>query len=244
MPAFNTQEVIELTNIGGTINLPVTDTFTQYTIDGTEIVLSGNLTISTTDIPSNGVSFNILWNGNGLNLNGHTISIFGLSLTTAQAAGKFTIDANYQGDSLVTQIKPSLDQTGIIDGSLITEGTITNSLLNASLNTNINTIQVSFESNEQSDNTISIPYNYTITSIFYICTKALAGTDNGIITISTEENGTLATLTLSQSLAINSSGTLALTVPSQPANTQISFSTSKTTPGGKVLLSLTIVRLP
>lgn len=245
MATTNTYLDIEITNAGGNIPVHPTDLATLYIVNGTGITLNSNLTITSSDTLFPGLTFTILYNGNGLNLNGNTINIFGIVLTAAQAAGKLTIVANYNGTEIVPQITPSLDQAGIINGSLITSGTIDVSKLTDNANLEIITVPVSFESGEQGNNSIIIPYGFSLVAVYYCVTKTLADTDSGTIVIySTYLSQSLLTITLGPSLPVNTDDFIVTTTPNTNALNETLLSiTSKTTVGGKVLLSLIVKRL-
>ncbi len=84
MPENKIYKEITLTTPGLSLNLPIVDIFNLYTITGTGVTLSGDVTISTADTPTSGVVFKILWNGDGLVKGANNITIFGYSLTAAQ----------------------------------------------------------------------------------------------------------------------------------------------------------------
>ncbi len=114
MPENKIYSEIAITNAGASVNLPVTDIFNVYTVDGTGITLAGDVTISTSDTPVKATLYRILWNGNGLVKGGNNITIFGYALTAAQAAGKFTVEAYYDGSAFKSQGFPSFDAVKIV----------------------------------------------------------------------------------------------------------------------------------
>jgi hypothetical protein len=105
-------------------------------------------------------------------------------------------------------------------------------------------VPVSFESNEQGDNTISIPFACTVNSIRYTITKAIAATDAASITLYI--NGVLMTpnsISIPASTVINSTAVTSVTANNTvTAGQQLKFTTAKTTAGGKALLTVNLTR--
>lgn len=114
MPENKIYSETTLTADGISLNLPVADIYNLYTIDGAGVTLTGDVNVSTSDTPTKGVIFKILWNGNGLVKGANNISIFGVALTEQQALGKVAIEANYNGNAFVTQTHASFDGAGIV----------------------------------------------------------------------------------------------------------------------------------
>lgn len=118
------------------------------------------------------------------------------------------------------------------------------------------TVEVSFEASEQGNNRIFIPYPFELRHIYFCVKKAIAGTDDGHLTV--DINGTqiitsispplAATYDFTAGLAINTQGLAADCTLGDPANISntsgyIDFATQKTTAGGKVILSVEIERI-
>ena len=103
---------------------------------------------------------------------------------------------------------------------------------------------VSFETGEQCDNTITMPYDGTLTSVRYDVTKALAATDAGSITPLVNGGGTTpSAISLTASKALNASTITSITAGNTFTVGQIiKMTTAKTTAGGKVILTLTFTR--
>jgi len=117
-------------------------------------------------------------------------------------------------------------------------------------------VEVSFETGEQGNNRIFIPYGFELRHIYFNVKKAIAATDDGHLTV--DINGTqivtsispplLTTYDFTAGTAINSQGIAADCTLGDPANISnsaayIDFATTKTTAGGKVILSVEIERI-
>lgn len=117
-------------------------------------------------------------------------------------------------------------------------------------------VEVSFESGEQGNNRIFIPYGFELRHIYFNVKKAIAGTDDASLTV--DINGTqivtsispplLTTYDFTAGTAVNSQGIAADCTLGDPANISnsaayIDFATTKTTAGGKVILSVEIERI-
>lgn len=106
---------------------------------------------------------------------------------------------------------------------------------------------VSFETGEQCNNTFTIghPCTLTRTNSSAFVTKAIAATDNAIITIA--KNGTpiaTGTITFAAGAALNAAGTIGAFADTQfSAGDTISLITSKPTAGGKANVTLQFNRL-
>jgi len=117
--------------------------------------------------------------------------------------------------------------------------------LDAALKEEIITVPVSFETGEQCDNKIKMPYPGTVNHIYAISTKAIAATDDGTIVLKNDAGTTMTdgTITFGASDTVNT----AYTDDPSANNTFIAdeviyLTTSKVTAGGKALVSLHITR--
>lgn len=124
MPENKIYQEFTLTNVGLSQNLPIADIFNLYTVDGAGVTLTGDVNFTTSDTPTKGVIFKILWNGNGLVKGANNITIFGVALTAQQALGKVAIEANYNGSAFVTQTHASFDGAGIVGTSNLADGAV------------------------------------------------------------------------------------------------------------------------
>lgn len=107
------------------------------------------------------------------------------------------------------------------------------------------TIPVSFESGEQCENCVKMPYAGTVVEIYAVCTKAIAGTDDATITAKNNAGTTMTggVLTFTASDPLNT----AYDVSPSANNTFVAgdvlqFVTAKTTSGGKALVSIKVTR--
>lgn len=134
---------------------------------------------------------------------------------------------------------------GLLVASDVTADALTPSVLTAEARTEVLNFMVSFETGEQCDNKILMPYAGTVTSIYGIVVKALSATDAGTVTPKNQGGTTMTSgvLTFPLSSALNT----AITSTPSANNTFIagdvlSFTSAKTTVAGKILLSITIER--
>lgn len=135
-----------------------------------------------------------------------------------------------------------MDNTGTTTISL---GGILVSHVENALKTEMLVFPVSFETGEQCNNRIKIPFACTVIGMYAVAKKAIAATDNGTITLknaaATSMTNGLITFTASDALETAYSVT-----PSANnvvvANDIIYVVTAKATAGGKALVSLTLLR--
>lgn len=155
-------------------------------------------------------------------------------------------------------VAQSVDRTALKDADVIDSKLATNSVttakitasnvtvdkLEASANTFNVAIPLSFETGEQCDNTITMPYDGTLTNVRYDVTKALAGTDAGTITpLVNGVTTTPASISVPLSSALNASVATAISAGNTfTAGQIIKMTTLKTTAGGKVIATLTFTR--
>jgi len=109
----------------------------------------------------------------------------------------------------------------------------------------VTVLDVSFESGELGDFKIKMPYAGTLTEIYAYAYKAIAGTDNGTITPKNNAGTTMTSGTITFT-ASDARGTAYTSTPSANntfvAGDLITFTTAKTTAGGKVMLSIKTTR--
>jgi len=166
--------------------------------------------------------------------------ITALTLTSGLYAAQ-SVDTAALKDANVTSAKLASSSVG-------TSNIIANAVTIGKLETKANkfsiTVPVSFESGEQSENSIIMPFDGTLTSVRYVVTKAIAATDNG--TITPLVNGvatTPANITLTASTVINTTLDTTITAGNTfTAGQVIKMTTAKTTAGGKLLLTLSFTR--
>ena len=169
--------------------------------------------------------------------------------------GSMIEDSTIDENNLATD---SVSETKILDGAVTTDkiddgaitavkvadGALTPAKLATKTKYEVITMPVSFESGEQGDNTISIPYDFKINSVRYTVTKAIAGTDNASITMYI--NGTLTvpnSISITASTSISSTAITSITASNTgSSDQQVKFVTSKSTAGGKALLTINLER--
>lgn len=133
--------------------------------------------------------------------------------------------------------------TSSVETAKIAPSAVTVDKLGGTLTQEVITIPVSFETDEQSINSFTIPYDCTISSIRYIVTKAIAATDDA--TISSTIGGvstTPSTITIAASTVIDTAAVTAYSLAAVSAGDIITMTSAKTTAGGKALIALTLTR--
>lgn len=244
MPIYTNYSDITITNAGGIIDLNISDPISFYNVDGTGIVLANDLDITTSDPGVKGVTYNINYDGNGLDINGHDLTIFGVILTAAQALIKLQITSYYDGTDWITTVKPSVDTEFVASANISSAGLgITD--LDDDANTEVIVVPLSFESGEQCANLLPVlPWAWEISRIDTVVVKAIAGTDNGTITISEYGVGDIDTITVAASSALNTVDSVVPSDSPHPAFSTLALTTSKTTSGGKVIATIKLIRRP
>jgi len=102
---------------------------------------------------------------------------------------------------------------------------------------NINTFPHSFETGEQGDIKIYLPYRTKLIRVRSTVVKALAGTDSGTITVKRGAT-TIATLTHAASAAYGNEQDSGEINGDFTADRTVILTSAKTTVGGRVLVSL------
>lgn len=130
--------------------------------------------------------------------------------------------------------------------SNITDATITAAKLDSELRSEIITVPISFESGEQAVYGIRMSYAGSVTNVYCKATKAIAATDTGTITFK-DNAGTTMTVTTPIVFAISDPINTAYSSAVTANNTFvdgdiITITPAKTTAGGKVLITLEILR--
>lgn len=134
---------------------------------------------------------------------------------------------------------------GLIVAADVTADTLTPSTLTQEGRTEVLNFAVSFEAGEQCDNKILMPYAGSVVTIYAIVTKAIAATDSGTITPKNQGGTTMTdgVVTFSASTALNTAVTTTPTANNTfVAGDILSFTTAKTTAGGKALISVVVER--
>lgn len=108
------------------------------------------------------------------------------------------------------------------------------------------TFTVSFETGEQCNNRFKMPFAGTVNGVYAVCTKAIAGTDAGTIVLKNAAGTTMTdgTVTFVASDPLETAYTVTPSANNSFAAGDILYAvTSKTTAGGKVLLTITYNRV-
>lgn len=241
------EEVLQAAGTTSTINLNYN--YEKYVYTGTG-ALVGNIVINTSGTPVKGHVLKIQWNCT-FSAGGATVTILGTSLSTSLYGKTFNIDAYYNGSSWDVAILPDFFETQIVTTNNIIDLAVTTAKINTSAvdvakmstaaNKQITVLEVSFESGEQCNNSITMPNGFTLNSIYYEVIKALANTDAG--TITPRIDGVAVTLSVAISIPLSTPVNTTASTNCTAANTGsagaiVSFVAAKTTAGGKVRLTL------
>lgn len=127
----------------------------------------------------------------------------------------------------------------------ILDGNVTVEKVETGLKTEVITVPVSFESGEQCDNRVKIPYDCTVDEIYAVVTKAIAGTDDATITPKdgSGTNMTAGAITFTASDPLETAATATPTANNTvSAGDIIYLTTAKVTAGGKALVSLKVTK--
>lgn len=215
---------------GATITL-IPNNEVNFTILDTG-TLTSNYTINFSGTVYNGYKFTFYYKAN-VTKGAFNFNILGTNLSETQLKRESTIEAVYNGTSWDLNITPNTVSTGWIKN---TDNSPTNNLVTF-------VVPVSFETGEQSNNSIYIPFEYVLVEGAYCITKAIAGTDNATITVKT--NGTSrGVTTILASTAINTESKLTISsTTGDVAGYYAQIVTAKTTAGGKALVTLVVKKV-
>lgn len=191
----------------------------DLTGQGYIIVGGGGGAISQLDASGNGY----MLIGDGTDLN----SVPSSGDVTVDSTGAFTIGA----DKVVT--------------AMILNDNVTVNKVSSALKSEVVVLNVAFETGELGDYKIKMPYPGTVSEIYARVTKAIAGTDDATITPK-NNGGTTMTDGVITFTASDAFGTAETSTPSANntfvAGDLLTFTTAKTTAGGRVQISLKITR--
>lgn len=231
---------------GGTKTLvPGVDKDTIY-ITGSPTLISG-FSLTTGGSPVSGDTFKVIYAATpDTNAPPVSVSLFGVTLTEAQAeSGQLWGITEYDGSAWRTRI---LKTVGFVDDA---------NDLDDNMRYEVVTVPISFESSEQLGNAttgtnISLKYNFTLERVDYSVSKAIAGTDDASVAIGISSSlgsfGTSVTdgsFTITASTAIGTTATGCTPSANNNGTAAVNFIKirhSKTTAGGKILLSLILKR--
>lgn len=185
---------------------------------------TGNLAYSPTGTFNEGESFSFWYDAQFI-ANGNSVTFFGESLSDYEIqTGGVYITAVYTGAAWIVS-KVSTESFG--EKELITA-------------------TIGFDTDEQGEIDIEIPFDFLLEKVVTVVTQELAGTDDGTLAI--EVNGsspTPASQTIPQGSAVGTKLSNAITgTNTGSAGDNITLTSAKTTAGGRVLVQLTVVRIP
>jgi hypothetical protein len=149
-------------------------------------------------------------------------------------------DATINGAGVVTIASNAVTTSKILNSN------VTVGKLESSLQNELVTIAASFETGEVGAIKFKMPYAGSITNIYAIATKAIAATDAGTVLLK-NNSGTTMTVTTPIVFAISDPFGTAYSSSVTANNTFVandilSITTAKATAGGKILVSLNILR--
>lgn len=240
--ASRSYNIADIVTSGGTLSIPTSDTSSQYLIYGTA-TLAGSILINanTSSLsPIDGMQYEFEYNA-AITLGSNTLTIFGYSFTAAQALTSGRVVAMWDSIAGVwhTQYYPDFTRTTQF---------VQTSQLNPFYET-LTTV-VSFDSSDSGKAFIFLPYKCTVLSVAYSVLEAIAGTDDALLTITDNQVGAnIAVITVPQSTAIGVSNiTTSIGYNYAPTvlaglNSHIFVVPFKTTPGGKIAVSILVQRI-
>jgi hypothetical protein len=167
--------------------------------------------------------------------NGYILVGDGTDLNSVGVSGDITLT----NAGLVTIGNDKITTVKILDAN------VTVAKLEANLQTEVITVPVSFETGEQCDNRVKIPYDCTVNEIYAVVTKAIAGTDDATITAKNGAGTTMTdgVITFSASDPLETAETAIPTANNTVSDGDaIYLTTAKSTAGGKALVSIKITK--
>jgi hypothetical protein len=177
-------------------------------------------------------------------LGGNNLVIFGITLSSTQALnGGLLFHARYVSGAWESYVMPSLDagltNTFVASSEFYGAASVDAAALATGPKTDLVTLDVSFETGEQGGMKLEWPYACTIDKITGYVKKAVAGTDNGTMEPLDSFGGSMGIMTATAAAGIGTGFTLSPSVNNViAAGDIITFVTNKTTPGGKLVLSI------
>jgi hypothetical protein len=249
---------------GGTIRLDVDNWVDVYVISSASaITLTSSLTVTTTGTPQEGMEI-LIYYAASITPNGNSITVLSNDLPVSLASSNVWIRNYFDGTKWQSTMMPNFSGPGSVDSTMLSDdAVITDKLVDenvtgnklapnavsvtkrgGTLNTEIVTLPVSFETGEMSSNAIIIPFNCTINSVSYTVVKEIAASSNAIITMGINGVATNpATILIPPTTLINTTGKVILSSSANVIPVQkVSFTTSKVDAGGKLILTLILTR--
>lgn len=231
----------------GTLNIEtgVSTVIQRYTGN---VTLTGNLSITFASTVNDGDEVWVFMDGT-VDKNGNLFTVNGEQLSDKEAlTGGWVCRAKYNGttwDHFVTYRLGKATTWKLDVNARIENEEIQLSKLEPSIKTELITAPVSLETNELGEVKFVIPYDCTVTSITAYVTKLIEATEDA--SILPKNNASLVmtdgTLTMIAGSAIGTGLTVTPTANNTfTAGQVMTLEGIKTTPGGKVLASITVVR--
>jgi hypothetical protein len=212
------------------------------------VTLTGNLSITFAPTGNDGDEVWVFMDGT-VDKNGNSFTVNGEQLSDKEAlTGGWVCRAKFNGvtwDSFITY-RLGENTTWKLDvNARIENEAIQLSKLDSSIKTELITIPVSLEANELGEVKFVIPYKCTVTSITAYVTKLIEATEDASILPKNDASLVMTDGTLTM-IAGSSIGTGLTVTPTAnnvfTAGDTMTLEGIKTTPGGKVLASITVVR--
>lgn len=220
---------------GETITIPAN--YTEFQILGTGTLLA-NYVIAASGTLDKGRTHIFYYNAT-VNKGSYNFNILGNNLSETQLNRESTITAVYNGSSWDLNITPnSKSENWISINDLQSQG-----------GNEVLVVPVSFEASEKCVTYVYLPYSCYIRKMMFSCTKALAGTDNGLIHVDDSTYATTIydmTIPLSTPLndqTIEPAVDYLFEITGGDTNRWISLETTKTTSGGKGVVSFVLERI-
>jgi hypothetical protein len=266
---------VDGTSVGATYDIPLgdpalylNDEVAFFILEGNSTTLATSLSVTSTYTPIAPLVYKFMFDG-GVVLGANNFSFFGTQLTAAQALYPAVIEVWWDGAAWNTVVnRVEIRTTGVANSDLAPMPPQTvkmNSGLGAGVPQDVDFlgfrdavglgkvvyhIPVSFNSGEQSYNTIMAPVIGEVTRIGYIVTEEIAGTDDATIDVGITNFWPVPVsnyiITIPAGTIVNTGGILntkgqGLDLPALTVNSNyIGLDSAKPTWGGKALLSIEI----
>ncbi len=242
----------------GNDNLIVADNTTETLVPGTEKTnqtVAGTVTLTTgnyevvfdTTGAVNGTRFKVKYDAN-ITKGVFDVIIGGRTLSSQEAlSGGLIVEGEYSATDGFYIVSTYADFNGGYQAETVdyADNSVTADKVEDNLTYEAVTLPVSFESGEQCDNRIEMPYDGTVSKVTAVVTKAIAATDVATIT---PKNGAGVNMT-SGGISFSAGDPLETTITSSPTGNNtfvagdiIRFTSAKATAGGKALLSVYVTR--
>jgi hypothetical protein len=213
-------------------------------ITGTLTLSSGNFAVAfSTSGAIKGDTFIVRYNAN-ITIGAYQVTIGGKALTAHESLkGGLILEIEFNGTSWDVSILYSFDSGYRIGTDDILDANVTVPKLESDLQIEDRDLPVSFETDEVGDMKIKMGYPGAVSLVTAYVTKAIAATDDATIVCKDNAAASMGTITLTASSAIGTAFTL---TPSSNntfvAGDVLTFTTAKSTKGGKAHLSIKITR--